>query len=168
MTGRSWDDLERLNESDDYGTSWTPTKDTAHPNPLAGVVRGYEQSTTEFENGLKPWICKVEDRAGKLWSVWLFGKVLVDEFTVKRPEPGERIVLRYIGLSDNPKPGRRAANLYRLTVDRELSLAAFLPAQLTAGDDTDDDRGFKAAEPVEPITDAEVVEGEDGFDDIPF
>jgi hypothetical protein len=181
MTDRTWEELEQLNESDDYGTSWTPTKDPEHPNPLAGTVRGYERASMEFENGFRPWICKVEDRAGVLWSLWLFGKVLIDEFTTKQPEVGERIVVRYVGPSPNPKPGRQPAQLYRLTVDRELSLATFLQAPgLTRGDEDDeedDDGAGKTAnipkapkapeDGVEVVPDADVVE-EPGDDDIPF
>lgn len=173
MPDRSWDDLLEENENEDYGTSWTPTKSPDQPRTLVGTVKDYERANLEMEVGEvredgtrrreRPWICKVLDRDGQLWSVWLLGQVLRDEFARKQPEPGDRIVLRYVGKSKNPSPGRQPAQIYRLTTDRAGALPAFLGAPQLAPADAN------GAPQEEAVEDAEVVETAVGAeDDIPF
>lgn len=150
-------------DGDEYGTSWMPRQNDEHPNPLVGVIAGYDQGTTRAGDAV--WIAKVRDRGGQVWSVWLFGTVLHGEFMKKRPEPGEPIVLSYVGMSQNPKPGQNPAALYRLTLNRELALPPIAP-QLPPGNGANGDSSVTADQEV--VEDAEVVEPGRNDDDIPF
>jgi hypothetical protein len=165
----------------EYPESWLPWKDAAQPRSLVGDVASYELGP-DLGYG-RNWICTVTDREGKPWSVWLSQKVLLGEFEEQRPMPGERIVLRYIGLQEEPKGGGPAYHRFRLTVEREQQLPEFLTRpQLEPGEEPSDSPSslgvlppgqVNVAEPnTEAVTDAEVVEERDalegGEDDDPL
>ena len=119
--------------------------------------------------GESPWICTIEDRAGKVWSVWLNRAVLVGEFERHRPMPGERVALRYRGKQEEAsRAGAQPAHLYALTVQREQALPEFLTKkELAPGEqqrDTPDVPIDNAELPPAPVPDAEVVSD----DVIPF
>src|SRR5437868_8294870 len=103
----------------------TPAK--GKDTTLVGTVRGYNQGPVSEWSNEAPWICTIEDRGEKLWSLWLNRAVLVSEFERARPMPCERIVVRYRGRSEKPsKTGATPAHLYTVTVDRDKALPGFL------------------------------------------
>jgi hypothetical protein len=194
-TERTWDDLVELNERQEYGQAWLPDREDDHPGTLVGTVCGYDQGPMSEYTGERPWVCTIQDRHGKLWSVWLNRAVLVSEFEKHRPLPDERVVLRYRGRQqDTPsRAGAAPAHLYTVTVDRDQQLPAFLtrpqlePGQdrrrdleVTGGSDVPDDTaGFAYGQPPAAkadaeVTDAQIVEdkpdskGADDDDPIPF
>jgi hypothetical protein len=183
---RSWDELVKLNERQEYGQAWLPDREPDHPRTLVGTVRGYDQGPTSEFTGVQPWICTVQDRAGKLWSIWLNRAVLVSEFEKQRPMPDERIVVRYRGQQETAsRTGAQPAHLYALTVDREQQLPEFLTRpqlepgedrrrdlELTGESDVPDDPdaftyGQQRPKPVD-IPDADVVEDKGDDDELPF
>jgi hypothetical protein len=170
-TERSWEELEQEAERD-YGEAWLPDIHDDHPRTLVGTVTGYSQGPESVYTGEQPWICAVEDRAGKPWSVWLNRTVLVSEWERQRPLPGERIAVRYRGVQDEPSvKGGQPAHLYKLTVDRGPQLPEFVTRpRLEAGQDPGPDVPIDSGDlpPVDAeVPDADVVE-EKGEDDGPL
>lgn len=128
-TERTWDDLVDLNQRQEYGEAWLPDRESDHPRTLVGTVANYDQGPVSEFTGECPWICTVQDRDGKLWSIWLNRAVLVSEFGKQRPMPGERVVVRYRGQQAKAsRQGAAPAHLYTVTVDRDQQLPAFLTA----------------------------------------
>lgn len=90
-----------------YPPSW-------RPNPgaiISGTLIRYSSATTAYGRAT---IAVIEDEAsGERISVWLIHTVLKNEFQKQRPEPGERLAIKYFGVVD-------AANYhrYKLLVDR--------------------------------------------------
>jgi hypothetical protein len=180
MSERSWEQLVEENERD-IGEAWTPAREPEQPQTLVGTVVGYQQVSLNSGYGEgEPWVCTIEDRDGHLWAVWLFQTVLVGEFERWRPMPGERVVLRYKGLSDKAPAGRQPYHQFVLTVDRGgQGLPGFLTDRPEVGSDIPTDTaGLPAGrsqvdqELDDRIADAQVVdepekEGDDG-DPIPF
>lgn len=184
MTDRSWDDLAKDNDGE-YGESWVPNKDSTQPRTLLFTVLQYSAGpATRFED--KPWICNVQDHAGKAWSIWLLSDRLKDEFAEQRPMPGERAALRYVGLVEKKSAPGEYYHQYVLTVDRERDLPEFLTRpQLEDGDQPerrrDIERTGESDIPVDkdaftygqPPVDADVIEDDqddedDGDESVPF
>jgi hypothetical protein len=178
VTDRTWEELIEDNENADYGEAWIPDQ-RDQPATLVGTVRSYNLGPESQWSGERPWICNIEDRHGQTWSVWLNRDILVREFSDQRPEPGERIVVRYRGRSGKAsRTGASPAHLYTVTVDRERRLPGFLTAPaLEAGEqpvgsdvpvDREFDEGFAEAarRGQVDVPDADVVEEDD--DDLPF
>jgi hypothetical protein len=91
-----------------------------HPDPwdpdpgdyLIATVDHYDRAQTNFG---KNYVCNaVNEDTGELVAVWLSYTVLLEQFQDKKPEPGERIGLKYHGT--HPEKDYR---LYTLKVDRE-------------------------------------------------
>jgi hypothetical protein len=161
--GRTWEQLEQDAERE-YGQAWLPDREPDHPRTLVGTVAGYDQGPVSTFTGEQPWICTVEDRDGKLWSIWLNRAVLVSEWERQRPMPGERIAVRYRGQQEEAsRQGGAPAQMYRLTVDRSQQLPEFITRPQLAAPESD----IPTDIPTEPIVDATVVEEPDD-DDIPW
>jgi hypothetical protein len=161
---RDWDELEQAAERE-YGEAWLPDLHDEQPRTLVGAVTGYNQGPVSEYTGEQPWICAVEDRDGKAWSVWLNRTVLVNEFERKRPMPGDRVAIRYRGVQDEPsRKGAQPAHLYTLTTGAEQRLPEFITrpvGELPPPDEVPiDTEGL----PPPPPVDAEVVDD----DPIPF
>ena len=169
MSATDWDTLVERNKNEEYGAGWFPDNPANDcPKTLVGTVRTYNQGPLSEFTGECPWICTVEDRDEKLWSVWLNKTVLISEFERHRPMPGERIVIRYRGRAEKAsRTGAQPAHLYTVTVDREQALPAFLTdsSERPALNEPDVpiDNAELPAPP--PVADAEVIEDDDR---IPF
>ena len=118
---------------------------------------GYQQ--VAFASELRqddPWVCTIKDRDGKAWAVWLLQTVLVSEFERWRPMPGERVVIRYKGMSEQGAGGPQPVPPVHADGRPRRAGAARVP---------DRRPGARAGRPTragdgEPPVDADVVEGE--------
>ena len=161
---RDWDELERSAEQE-YGEAWLPDLHDEQPRTLVGTVTGYSQGPVSEYTGEAPWICAIEDREGKNWSVWLNRTVLINEFERKRPMPDHRVAIRYRGVQAEPsRKGAAPAHLYTVTTGTSR-LPEFLtrpelpePPLPGEGDVPIDVEGLPA---LPPPVDAEVVEDDD-------
>jgi hypothetical protein len=183
-----FDELVEANAQDEFGEAWVPKKDETQPRTLVGWVRGYNLAKPDMNKWPKgpPWVCNVQDRDGKAWSVFLLGKVLFEEFARTEPGIGDEIVVRYCGTAAKAsQPGWSPAEIFRVTTRKSLEAPKlFARPELAAAATTDDaaDVPIDAAGlPPAPaadvdVPDADVVEdrsGDAGGDDddlpeIPF
>jgi hypothetical protein len=92
---------------------------------LVGKVQRYAQGPTPY--GWVHTVLVQEERTGDLWSLWLSSTVLLQQFQQQRPQPGERIGLKYQG-----KDFEKGYHKYRLLVDRP---EAADPLALLGGED---------------------------------
>ena len=157
--------------AEEFPESWLPWKHNEQPRTLVGTVTDYSLGP-DLGYG-RNWICTVQARDDRTWSVWLSQDVLVREFEDQRPMPGEEITLRYRGFQHKPKGGGRPYHAFRLTVDRGPQLPEFLTRpRLGAGEPEPDIPADTSDLP--PVPDAEVVEerdaqeGGDDDDSVPF
>lgn len=97
-------------ETLEYPESWDPDPGDV----LIAIVQGYNQAHTRYG---EQYVCNVErETDGEPLSVWLGHTVLLDAFKRKRPEPGERIGIKYHGPHDE-----KDYEMYTLRVDRSGS-----------------------------------------------
>ena len=90
---------------------WPPAWKPAPGEMLVGKVQRYAQGPTPY--GWVHTVLVQEERTGDLWSLWLSSTVLLQQFQQQRPQPGERIGLKYQG-----KDFEKGYHKYRLLVDR--------------------------------------------------
>lgn len=106
--------LERLEQ--ELAPSWIPE---AEGDTIVGVFLRLEQGPTQF--GPKPFAVLATDEGER--SVWIFTESMMTGFRRAKPEPGERVAVRYMGMKPvkNQTPGRRSEyHDYRVVVDRPV------------------------------------------------
>ena len=95
-------------------SAWRPDKED--PDILIGKVVSIEQGTSEYE----PYpLVVIEQDDGEEKAVHGFHTVLKNELIRQRPQPGERIGIKYLG-EQPTKPGSKFKSFigYRVKVDR--------------------------------------------------
>jgi hypothetical protein len=134
-----------------YPQSWRPEKDDGDsPNPLIGTFVEMTSATTAYG---PCWVMVVELDDKTRRSVWLIHTVLRNELSRVRPEPGERIGVKYLG-----KQGEGATGYigYRVKVDRPQGKAF------------DWDKMGAQPEPDPDLPDVPVMDEPPHDDDAPF
>lgn len=84
-----------------YPESWIPKKKDEH---IAGEFVRLEIGNSNF--GPAP-IAVLSDPSGKEWSLWLFHTALLNQFKQAAPQPGDKVVVLYLGEQKvkDKKPG---------------------------------------------------------------
>jgi hypothetical protein len=147
---------ERLREQADrgYPEPWLPESDGEEL--LGTVVAIREAAPTKF--GPCP-VVEIQGVGGQAFSVWLNHTVLRRAFERNNVQPGELVLIRYVGRR-TPEGGGNDYADYRLVVDRPIGKTAdWRGIAERYGDDVDDD--LKRAVPAPPFDPSEA-------DDIPF
>ena len=144
-----------LDRDQEFPPSWRPLEG----DQIVGVIERYSHGTSSL-TGDPVQIVWIEDDQGNRHSVWLNCAVLVSKFADLKPQPGERVGIRYMG-----KHEAKNYKIFRVVVDRAAAPPAAptfdappVPAEMAADvapDSTLDDE----AEP----DDLELTD-----DDVPF
>ena len=103
-------ELEELEE--EYPPAW-------HPEPgeiLVGTIRRYDEGRTPY--GQVRTVIIQDEETGERVSLWISGAVIRNEFDRLRPEPGERVGIRYLG-----KDQQKGYHKYKMRVDRDANSA---------------------------------------------
>ncbi len=90
-----------------YAPAWRPTVG----GTLVGYIDGYDVGHTPY--GPVRTCTVTEETTNRKVSVWLSSTVLLDLFDKHRPQPGEKIGVKYLG-----KDAEKRYHRYRLIVDR--------------------------------------------------
>jgi hypothetical protein len=96
-------------------SAWRPDKED--PDILIGKVVSIEQGTSDYE----PYpLIVIEQDDGEEKAVHGFHTVLKNELIRQKPQPGERIGIKYLG-EQPTKPGSKFKSFigYRVKVDRQ-------------------------------------------------
>jgi len=135
-------------------SAWRPDKED--PDILIGKVVSIEQGTSEYE----PYpLVVVEQDDGTEKAVHGFHTVLKNELIRQKPQPGERIGIKYLG-EQATKPGSKFKSFigYRVKVDRDQAEFDWSKVGVVEPE-------MEAAAPVaEPVK----VPAGAGLDNIPF
>src|SRR3990167_3976540 len=137
--------------------AWRP--DEQDPDILIGEVVSVEQGTSDF--GPYPLlVIKQDDGTEK--ALHAFQTVLRNELIRQRPQPGERIGIKYLGKQQS-KPGSKYGSYtgYRVKVERDAG-AAFDWSKIGTEPDPDD------AQYAPPVVPAVTVPDDAGDDGVPF
>ena len=96
-----------------FPEAWRPDQGGENnPNPLIGVFKEMNSASTAYG---PCWVMTIELEDGTERTVWLIHTVLRNELARARPEPGERIGIKYMGKQGE---GQTAYVGYRVKVDR--------------------------------------------------
>src|SRR5262249_20763774 len=106
---------------------WPPAWKPAPGEILVGKVQRYAQGPTPY--GWVHTVLVQEERTGDLWSLWLSSTVLLQQFQQQRPQPGERIGLKYQGkdFEKGYHQKRREAPSFTAGMDRRWARRAQCP-----------------------------------------
>jgi len=107
--------LERLQQEAAEG--WNPDEGET----LLGVILNIK-SSQQNEYGIYP-IVTVQTDEGKVVAIHCFHQVLKQRLLEKRPAPGEKLAVQYIGEVDKGEDGRSYHN-YAVVVDRPTDTEA--------------------------------------------
>jgi hypothetical protein len=114
-----WDEArERLRKDADEGfpPSWQPENPD---DEILGTVVAVNPAAPTRQYGNAP-VVQIVDPVGVKWSVWLFHKVLRQNFIRQRVAVGEVVLIRYLG-KVYPEGGGNAYDNYAVVVDRPVS-----------------------------------------------
>src|SRR5215471_6912954 len=123
-----------------YPQAWIPEEPG---DEIAGVVTSVRPAAPTAYGSVP--VVELEELGGPTpWSVWLVHAVLRREFVRQSPQPGEAILIRYLG-KVQPEGGGAAYESYKLVVDRPTEgnevdwtrLAARYDPDLLAGEPSD-------------------------------
>ena len=130
---------------------------------LQGWVREIKEPSIRTAWGNSPPVLEIEDESqpGTFWSLWLWHKVLLSKCARLKPEPGERIYVRYDGVT-KPEKGGPPYEDYTVLVDRPKGDTKFDWDPITRQVDPDDERWRDVGEPASDTSLA------DDAEDIPF
>lgn len=108
--------LDRLQQESAEG--WNPSDG----DTLMGVIKSIKASQPN-EYGIYP-IVTVETDDGNIVAVHCFHTILRTRLLEKRPAPGERIAIRYIGERQTKRDDDRSYHNYAVVVDRPTDTEA--------------------------------------------
>lgn len=94
--------------------------DPEHPNLIVGELYSVSAGIvrTGPAAGQRRQIAHIRAVDGQLWNVWLLHKVLIDEFVMQQPKPGEMIAVRYDGRNNE---AAQPYEKFTLRIDRRHS-----------------------------------------------
>lgn len=93
-----------------FPESWRPEEG----EKIIGTVVEYGVGPTDYGER-DTVVVRLADGTEK--TVWLLHDVLINQFKREKPQPGERIAVKYVGQKTNPTSQRRYKD-YRLMVER--------------------------------------------------
>jgi len=118
---------DRLERWDDFPPAWRPVPGEI----LVGTVEGYD--TWEGKYGAVKVAFLRDAAGGALVGVYLSSTVLLEEFRKVRPRVGEKIGIRYLG-----KDEEKGYHKFKVMIEREMNVEAFLAGEGLATPDDDD------------------------------
>jgi hypothetical protein len=98
---------KELSDWEGYPEAWRPEPGEI----LVGFIVSYDVGHTPY--GEVRTVMVAQEDTGRKVSLWLSSTVLLDLFQRHKPQPGERIGLKYLG-----KDPEKGYHRYRLVVDR--------------------------------------------------
>jgi hypothetical protein len=132
---QSTDDLRRAVAEDDGSLPERWNADDEPGTTLVGTLLRYETIVTDFGQSQVAIVEDADD--GTVYGVALFRSVLKKKFETLRPEPGDSIGLKYVGLEEPRTKGANSYHNYVLKVMRNSSAPATRAVAADTGGDDD-------------------------------